>query len=429
MTKFQSLLLFSFTACTIQHYHPASPQPKPPSTNRSASHKVSPKVKPPTTGGTQNPKTGVSARPKTRPHTPPGKSPVKVVARKPPPPPSAEDVIFAPPPSITFSEHDLGTPYTEEFRAYRGTDGRSIFPKGKITTEQRTKYEGGVFTIDTEQELRAHAGAWGIQVSAGSLKGSRYAAQRALQIDRCSWIDDRTAMRNAPPEAMYYPAAVCFGHRYEAVLEGTVNQFTAGLKASFLVFSAGIESFAKQNRLKVDIKADGLKRKADCSSITFSAPAVFEACFEPTAAAPTPIWVEWRAIPGRRPAPKKLPWKPSRTSNCGGTQDNCRPCQSWRFESMEFSGEGSDFDGSSAEIRIEITEPNSAERKLYGANPSFKDRPIYASSGDVIRYYAYDDDPFFDDPLGTGFINVKDFHRDGRAVGGRLTAVGVCEKY
>ncbi len=345
-----------------------------------------------------------------------------------PPPPTTDDVIIAPPPTLTFSERDLGTPYSAEFRAYRGPDGRSLFPRAEIVTDVRTRYEGGVFAIDTEESLSAHAGAWGVRLSAGTAKTSRYAAHRALQIDRCSWVDDRTAIRNAPPAAVYYPAAVCFGHRYEAVLEGSANQFTAGVKASFLIFSAGLDAFAAQHKLKLDIKADGLKRKDTCTSLTFTDPAAFEACFEPPASASTPIWVEWRVIPGRKPLPGKISWKPTRTANCGGTSDNCRPCQSWRFESTAFSDAGADF-GSDADIRVVITEPNGAERKLYGSTPSFKDNPIFAKPGDVIRYYAYDEDMFFDDPLGNGFINVQDFHRDGRASSGRLTAIGVCERY
>lgn len=344
-----------------------------------------------------------------------------------PPPPSATDVIFAPPPTLTFSEQDLGTPYTAEFRAYRGPDGRSVFPKGKISTDTRSRYDGSVFAVDTEQSLRAHAGAWGVQVNADTASSSRFAAQRVLQIDRCSWVDDRTALRNAPPAAVYYPAVVCFGHRYEAVLEGSANQFTAGVKASFLVFSAGLEAFASQHKLKLTIKADGLKRKKDCAGLSFSDPAAFEACFEPAPTAPTPIWVEWRVIPGRRPPPGKIAWKPTRTANCGGTQENCRPCQSWRFESLAFSDKGSDFDGP-GDVRIVINEPNGAERTLYGTEPSLKDRPIFAAPGDVIRYYAYDEDPFFNDPLGSGFITVQEFHRDGRASQGRLTAIGQCER-
>lgn len=420
MKYIHPLLALSLTTCTIQHYHPPTVAPKQPQAHPKPAAPVAKKHA--TAAKKPQARPTASRRPTTRPHT----APVRVAVRI-PPPPSPEDVIFAPPPTITFSERDLGTPYTAEFQAYRGADGRSVFPKGKITTEQRTRYEGSVLTIDSEQALRAHAGAWGVQVSGGTASGSRFAAQRALQIDRCSWVDDRTAMRNAPPAAVYYPAAVCFGHRYEAVLEGSVNQFTTGVKASFLIFSAGLDAFAKQHRLKLDIKADGLIRKEGCDNLVFRNDTAFEACFTASNTAATPIWVEWRVIPGRKPPPGKINWKPSRVGNCAGTGENCRPCQSWKFESLSFSDEGSDF-GSSGDIRIVITEPNGAERKLYGSSPSFKDRPIYAAPGDVIRFYAYDEDLFVDDPLGTGFINVQEFHRDGRAASGRLTAIGVCER-
>lgn len=417
MKNIHPLLALSLVTCTIQHYHPPTVAPAPQARTKATPHK-----KPSATA--KRPQTSSPA--KSRLSTQKRGPPVRVVVRI-PPPPSSDDVIIAPPPTITFSERDLGAPYTADFRAYRGPDGRSVFPKGKITNETRTRYEGSVFSIDTEQALRAHAGAWGVHISANTSSASRFAAQRALQIDRCSWLDDRTAMRTAPPEAVYYPAAICFGHRYEAVLEGSVNQFTAGVKASFLIFSAGLESFAAQHKLKLDIKADGLKRRQGCNALTFSNPAAFETCFEPSASAPTPIWVEWRVIPGRKPPPGKINWKPSRVANCGGTAENCRPCKSWKFESLEFSGEGSDF-GSDGDIRILITEPNGSERKVYGSTANLKDRPIIAAPGDMIRFYAYDEDVFVDDPLGTGFINVQEFHRDGRASSGRLTAVGLCER-
>jgi hypothetical protein len=351
---------------------------------------------------------------------------VKVAVRI-PPPPTATDVIFAPPPTLAFSERDLGAPYTANFQAYRGPDGRSVFPKGRVATGPVSRHEGSVFTIDTEQSLHAHAGAWGVQVSGGTASKSRFAAHRVLQIDRCSWVDDRTALRHAPPDAVYYPAVVCFGHRYEAVLEGSASQFSAGVKASFLLFSAGMDAFASQHKLKLNIKADGLRRKKDCSTLTFSDQASFEACFEPAETAPTPVLVEWRVIPGRKPPPGKVAWQATKTADCGGTQVTCRPCQSWRFESLDFSDKGSDFDGD-GDVRIVISEPNGAERKFYGSAPKFKDSPIYAAPGDIIRYDAYDEDLLRDDPLGTGFITVQDFHRDGRASQGKLTVIGQCER-
>jgi len=76
---------------------------------------------------------------------------------------------------------------------------------------------------------------------------------------RCAGSTTEQPCATPPPAAIYYPAAVCFGHRYEAVLEGSVNEFTAGVKASFLIFSAGLDAFAAQHRLKLDIKADGLR--------------------------------------------------------------------------------------------------------------------------------------------------------------------------
>ena len=424
------LLFLSLATCTVQHHHYQAPPPKPPGQpSRPPSQPSRPRQpaapsikrhasaqKPPRTRAPGRAKVATRERPAT----------VKVAVRI-PPPPSATDVIIAPPPTLTFSEQDLGTPYTADFQAYRGPEGRSVFPRGKISSNDVSRYEGSVFAIDTEQSLRAHAGAWGVQVNAGTLSSSRFAAQRVLQIDRCSWVDDRTALRNAPPAAVYYPAAICFGHRYEAVLEGSATEFSAGVKASFLLFSAGVEGFAAQHRLKLDIKADGLRRKKDCATLTFKDPAAFEACFEPAQTAPTPVWVEWRVIPGRTPPPGKIAWKPTRTADCGGTQTNCRPCKSWRFESLSFSGEGSDFDGP-ADVRIVINEPNGAERRLHGSEPKFKDRPIYAAPGDVIRYYAFDEDMFFDDPLGTGFITVQEFHRDGRASQGRVTVIGQCER-
>lgn len=429
MHTLRPLLIVSLASCTIQHYHPTTPSPpaqrRPGPSAAAKKPATAAKPKPTATKRPQNSRSGVASRIQTRRHVPT----VKKVKRIPPPPSDPSDVIIAPPPSLAFSEQDLGTPYTADFRAYRGPDGRSVFPNGKIFQQESTRYESSVFAIETEQELRAHAGAWGVQLSGSTTSATRFAAQRALQIDRCSAIDDRTAVRNAPPAAIYYPAVICFGHRYEAVLEGNMNRFTAGVKASFLIFSAGVEAFAEQHKLTLDIKADGLKRKPGCSSLTFKNPADFEACFEPAPTTPTPIWVEWRVIPGRKPVQKDISWKPTRAANCGGTRENCRPCQSWRFESMEFTGEGSDFDGSPPEVRIIITEPNGSERKLIGSTPEFKDRPIYAKPGEVIRFNAYDEDFWADDPLGAGFINVQEFHRDGRAPAGRLTAIGVCEHY
>lgn len=396
--------------CTV-HYYPAGSSPPDKNKPSPARPKAQPK----------------SPKASSKTHTPRTTTAARAVKRR-TPPPNPGDTIIAPPPSLAFSRKDLGTPYTADFKAIRGPQGASVFPRGEIIEEERTRYDGYNITIDDLQQFKAHAGGWGIEASAGVARSRRFGVRRAVQVSRCEWIDDRTTLRNPPRGAVYYPAAVCYGFRYEAVLEGNRNQFNAGVKAKFLSYSGGLDSFTRNHKLRLTIKAEGLSRKPTCNKVTFQSPEDFVECYTPTTAAPTPIWVEWRVIPNRRAPRRRIDWIKKNTSNCGGVREDCRPCQRWRFEAAEFSGGGADI-GSSADIRIVIQQPDGAERTLRGRRPSLKKRPVIAKPGDVIDYYAYDKDIFFDDPLGSAAVNVLEYHRDGRAPGGRLTFVGACEKY
>jgi hypothetical protein len=419
-----SLLALSLVACTV-NYHPAPSHPESePSASKSAPAEK-PQPRQPEARAEKPTKTAGSK--KTTKRSP--KRRVGVVARRPPSPTPGEGTI-APPPTLTFSDADLGTPFTADFRAIRGGAGKNLFPQGKITREERTRYEGNVIVINDIQAFRAHVGAWGVEGSVATARNRRYAAHRALEITRCSWIDDRTAARRAPKTAVYYPAAICYGYRYEALLEGDAKEFHAGVKARLLSYSGGLRAFARSHKLKFSIKAEGLHRKPGCSVLTFSDPQTFEGCYTPRAGekGDTPVWVEWRVIPGRKAAKEKIKWEEANFAKCGGIREDCHPCKRWQFTSAEFSGTGGDF-ASEADVRVVIYEPNGRERTLRGRRPSFPRKPIIAEPGDTIDYYAYDEDVFFDDPLGSGIVHVHEYHPGGEAVGGRLTLIGTCEKY
>src|SRR5690606_25749151 len=210
--------------------------------------------------------------------------------------------------------------------------------------------------IDDEESLAAHASARQLAgVSAGLSESERFVSRRLMLLHDVVELDETRGARRAPAEAVYFPYRVYRGWSYEVVCDTAKRELDAGFKARFLIAEGGIEAFSRNYGLKCH--SVGLGVQADGSKSIF-AKKLEDIDHSFRAAAPVPVLVEWRRIPGRkghRVGPGAL------RSGCAGDL-GCQPCDTWRFSRLTWSlsdrkpgGATWDADDSAPDIAITLS--------------------------------------------------------------------------
>ena len=298
--------------------------------------------------------------------------PVVRRARRPPRPPTGvTQVLVVPPPTAGITASDLGTPFGADFSPIVGAAGATLFPKAQsLGRIEHREYHHDLVAIDTEQAFSAWLSGWGATLDGGTARSQRHVVFYASELVACEQVDDRTAMRQPPAGAHYYLARVCYGSRLDERVSGDSRSFHAGLKASLFGFGGGFKAFASENKLTHAIQSIGLQRRQGCNAITFPDPAAFQECFgDGGSDGQTIVLVEWRTIPGRTPPRKGIAWGAApRLANCGGTREDCRPCQRWRFDRVTFDvpSAKSDWGGSAGQSHQNLMDFDRLRRDLRG---------------------------------------------------------------
>jgi hypothetical protein len=257
------------------------------------------------------------------------------------------------------------------------------------------------------QTFDAHASAWGVEGNVGSASTQRFASYRAMIVRDVYEIDDTTAMRRAPNDAVYYPARIYFGHIYEVVLSGTENSFNAGVAAELAIVTVGIQQFAHQHDLKLQAMGRGLAPK-DERAIFARTEREIQNSYKADGGAAVPILVEWRIIPGRSARQRPIEWK-SLEKGCAG-ETGCEPCQRWSFVSIEYTAPGSkssgnawDADGSPPDLALSIRvgpNPRGTPKQQDRSTARWDlDPPIEADTNETIMVVATDADLMVNDPV------------------------------
>lgn len=337
--------------------------------------------------------------------------------------------IASAPPGLSLN--DLGRPFTADFRRFQGSEGQSLFPEaGPVLRTTQHLFEHDADSIDSDEELAANAGAWGMKLGLEEHSASRYASLRVLEIDHVHEIDDTTAMRRPPRDAAYYPWRVYMGRSYEVVLEGSAEQFNASVRASLLVFTGDVADFARQHELRHSVRARGLAPRTD-RAIFAKTTAEIEKLYRATIDEPVPILVQWRRIPGRQAPSRSVEWKELR-QGCPG-EPGCEPCGRWSFHRVEVGiprskqdGRAWDADGSEPDVvlilraagdtRTSTKQP--AYRRTWTLSPA-----VLVDPGENLRLRAIDKDLMVDDPIFTLNARPGETLRDGRLEFGSGSAV------
>jgi hypothetical protein len=92
----------------------------------------------------------------------------------------------------------------------------------------------------------------------------------------------------APPERLV---------PYEAVFEGDWRQFNTAVSARMAIFEGGVDAFAASNGLRLHFVGAGLRPRKPTAIFARGPQAILSAY--DTGTAPSPIFAEYRAIPGR----------------------------------------------------------------------------------------------------------------------------------
>lgn len=206
-----------------------------------------------------------------------------------------------------IADHHLGRPHDEYFRQFQGRDGRSLFVdrqgapeaqtgSGVLVTRQDHMMHD-VVVLENVRQLRANASLLGIgSIDIRPETDRRYAAYRAWQITEIHEIDDTQEQRRAPSGAIWYLARIYYGHAYQVVFTGNKRTFHAGVKAKFLSASGGIKRFASENKLEMKVTGSGLQPSGE--AIFARTPDQIAERYKARNDRPSPIFVEYRLVPG-----------------------------------------------------------------------------------------------------------------------------------
>lgn len=195
-----------------------------------------------------------------------------------------------------LGEAHLGRPVSLDFSLMTGPGSASLFPESAAFSTDVYSVEHKYTFIENSLSLNANFKGWGVQANAGTNSARRYGAFRAQRLNHVLEVDDTEGMRTPPEDAYFYVARIFYGHSYEAVVHGESKDFHVDVRANFAVASGGINVFAANNRLSVEVHARGLEPKTGSALFSRTIDDI-EANYE--TGEEVPILVEYRSIPRR----------------------------------------------------------------------------------------------------------------------------------
>ena len=199
----------------------------------------------------------------------------------------------------------LGTPLDAHFQTIQ-SGGTTIFPGAPITGLQADDFKHEKIEIhDTttfDANVSAWGGAFGMRAGMGSSSESRFASYRAYDVHFVSVVDDRYPHSSPPPYAVWYPARIYWGHSYEVVCSGNAYTTSANLEAKIKIFSGNFSASDGQDGINCKLTGRGLQPKKR-GAIFAASDGEVRASYDDFGAPPSPVFVEYRLIPGISPPP------------------------------------------------------------------------------------------------------------------------------
>jgi hypothetical protein len=198
----------------------------------------------------------------------------------------------------------LGTPLDSHFQPLQSA-GSTLFPGAPVTTMRVDDFEHDYSRISDTSNLDANLSAWGgvlgIRGGMGTSSAYRFAVYRAYDVQSVTSVDDRYPHRQPPPGAVWYPVRIYWGHSYEVTCYGDARRFTTSLAAKLMLAKGGVSAMNGHDGVQCRLTGRGLEPKK-AGAIFAGSPQEVRAAYDDVGP-PSPIYVEYRAIPGATPPP------------------------------------------------------------------------------------------------------------------------------
>lgn len=221
----------------------------------------------------------------------------------PPPDMPLTPALYAPAPAWMFANY-LGAPLDAHFQPIQG-QGTTLFPDAPIVELKVDDFRHEKIEIRDMTSFDANISAWGpsigLSAGVGTANDYRFAAYHAYDVHVVQVVDDRYPMAAPPPGAVWYAARLYWGHSYEELCFGDKNHFTTEVAAKIEFVSGGVSSIATSSGVKCKLAGRGLKAKP--GGIYAGSPAEVRASYIEDGTQSSPVFVEYRMIPGVVPPP------------------------------------------------------------------------------------------------------------------------------
>ncbi len=194
----------------------------------------------------------------------------------------------------------LGAVYDAKLRRISNAD-----PLFEMHLLRRTaRDEVGAQHMQLRSRLQLSAGYGGL-IEAGVRQDRFYYLYRAHWTKEVVGVDETKRMREPPPEAVFYLAAISYGSSYDVLIEGSSQEFSAGA-SSILLAGSHLEASSSDSDRRMYYKAQGYKPVGEAPVFALT-PEEIAAAYERTGDG-VPMLLTFRQIPGRKLPKDEIAW-------------------------------------------------------------------------------------------------------------------------
>ncbi len=164
--------------------------------------------------------------------------------------------------------------------------------------------EVGAQHMQLRSRLQLSAGYGGL-IEAGVRQDRFYYLYRAHWTKEVVGVDETKRMREPPPEAVFYLAAIHYGSSFDVLIEGSSRELSVGAN-SILRAGAHLEASSADTDRRMYFKAQGYRPVGDAPVFALT-PGEISAAYERTSDG-VPMVLTFRQIPGRKLPKDEITW-------------------------------------------------------------------------------------------------------------------------
>ena len=124
----------------------------------------------------------------------------------------------------------LGAPLDANFQPLRGAAAAlPVFSGGALPQAPVKQFESDLYQADKQLEFGANVSTWVVDASVQYDTSTRFLSQRARYVDSAVELNERSAMNQPPPGAVWYVGKIYFGGTYDEILFAHDTQLTSSV--------------------------------------------------------------------------------------------------------------------------------------------------------------------------------------------------------